>query len=1189
MNKKIIIPTIMILLMISLASAVSHWEQYVPSPTVDNIEKVRTTGYYAMALTTTDKVLFYNGLNWAEIIHTSVADELISFDVASNDKFYFYSKNTTTNGFFIQEYNPETQTWSTVDNGLGGIWDLGTSPYYSFACIKDGVGLTGGVNDAECYIVGQNGTDTLKAIETVNAIAITKNSSQNTATSTAWIKAETNVYITSASVNCGAPNGCPNIHEWNGASWVNREGTSGTGMYYFGFSEYDTSTRVITMDNPSGSGGSEGVYFYNITTGTTNPKAFASRGYRAVDIQPNTQTIYYTIGDGASVDDDIYSSEYDDTSATLDTDTIQNMYDLDFDKETGVGWAVGGNGVIYSYNGSAITESSQLYITFEHNPVVRGTGTKIYFTPTYSSGESSTIYVNISNKTGNLEYTFQLNNVPSGYRAEAEIDDVAWLNFEADTNYSVYAKSVGQSTSATLTDNETWQISNSTLINVTTYNLSEYKTTLNNTYNIISIDASSNDISYAIAENDTNLLIISIDHSNPLNLLTQHIAVTKSTTFMNKLTSIQSLNDYLYIGTNDELYIYNGSQEGDATQIIQERTISMTGRDYITDVAEINDTYTWICQNDYLTDRARMYNDTTLTFNQQINENPCLAIIWEEQNDLLIIHQGTNGIEIYNQSNRTKFSTITGINTQPDNVMTDRLSTYNDILYAITGTNIITKYNISNPSSPQLVDECRTDREITSLEAINENEVIIGSTNQIKVCDFNNNATYYSEDQYYIAENLQGLLSGETITEITLNEETDDYSKISIALGNQIGVYIYSKTITETLTQTAPVFTNIEISDTTPCINQVIQIEITALDNEGDSISYDWGCDSIIKPTMTNNYLYDSFECFYNEIGFKNIIIFATDGYTTPTVTTRTVTIQNCTAQDQLLLKYLDSSTGQEVAGVYVELSDGQTGTTNTNGNVDFNVTTNDTMQATHTRDGYFSETIDVYPTSNRALIYINPLTDSTGATITSLTVITQNEAGTRINGTLVSVTNTITGENKYGFTDINGQVILTNMFTGAKLLITAQNEEQNYATTTTRTSLVNGQQKTITINMGTEDREGRFTTTDRNCQDLIPSVLLCGNLTTTGIGNNCTLDAQCISGDCRIGISGSDGECARFNWTLCDDQNLGRTNGCFISQTIYGGFRAYTGTILKYFLYVLVFIATMMIAVVIRKRKDER
>ena len=1192
MNKAIIITITLITLLIGIVSA-EDFQQYLPSPTANDIVKVRTSELYAMAITNNTNYLLYNGTEWAEInAPVGEARTLMGMDKASNKKFYFYFLEGLNN-YSIWEYNPTgtfvcPACWSQNETGIDTKYNLSNNDYDydGFACIKQGNGYTGNSNDAECYIARSNntGANLMGALGVVNGVSITANETIASKLSPAFtvVYANIRLYLFARRHNQFGTN----VFEYNGVSWVNR---GLAGLNPFAIEEQSSTRKITTTETISGGSTDEGAYYYNSTTalfsyGMGKESFFDNRVPRQVS-SGLTWRIYYTMED-----DDIRSSQYGNNETRLELNSTQDLNSIDFDTTTGRGWCVGDNGVIYEYVGSGIGASSSLTVSMENNPVVYGTDTNAYATPSYSSGENSNVTMRFHNSTGDLIYSFTFLTAPSGIRGENLIDDIAWLSFPTGENITVNATSISLTTFQTLSSNiYTWEIITSATINVTNYNITEYKTNFTGYYNIRGVDTFGNDITFAIAENLTDLVLMSIDHSNLNNLVTDFYSIASSTAYLDALTSIRVTDNTTYVGTDDELYIYKGSENGVAGDLVLNDTISMTGRDYVTDVTEINESLAWICQKGYLTDNARMYNSTNNDLTESLGENPCESILYDSDTDLLYIHKGDSTFQIYNQTNRSLVGSITDVLNQPNNILHDRMSVSGDILYIVTASNTVTKYNVSTPSTPVKIDECRADRDITSIEAISTEEVIIGATNQIKICDFNNTETYQTTPDYYTAQTLISLASGETPLDIVLNKQTSTYSKMTVALGTNIGILIYYKAITEELTNTPPIISDIEISDTTPCLNGVIEIEVTAIDNEDEYLTYDWGCDALDKPNMENNYLFDSFECSYSTLGFHTIIVFASDGVNPPVSDTRTVTVVNETCQNQMLLKLVNYyNRSEEISGVEVTV-DNQTGTTNTNGNVDFNLTIAGEHTITTTKDGWFPLTDNIYTSPYRQTVQIKSLTDTTGATITALTVITQNETGSRVNGTLVSVTNTLTGENKYGFTDSNGQVILTEMFTGTKLLLTAENQEQDYLPVSIYVNLFEGEQRTVTLNLGRPEVEGKFRVTGRGCSDMIEGILLCGNLSVTGRGNNCTTDADCITDNCRVGIDLVNGECSRFNWSICDRDGMGRGQGCFLKHTTYGGLSALWDTTLKYFALVLLVILIIALYVIIRRRQDER
>jgi hypothetical protein len=122
---------------------------------------------------------------------------------------------------------------------------------------------------------------------------------------------------------------------------------------------------------------------------------------------------------------------------------------------------------------------------------------------------------------------------------------------------------------------------------------------------------------------------------------------------------------------------------------------------------------------------------------------------------------------------------------------------------------------------------------------------------------------------------------------------------------------------------------------------------------------------------------------------------------------------------------------------------------------------------------------------------------------------------------------------------------------------------------------------------MTREMPEGEFKVTNRNCKDAISGILLCGNLSITGVGNSCSNDTGCISGDCfKESKTAVNGTCSSFNWSYCDIHGYGRGNGCFLIATTYGTFSGLLSTILTYAIFVFVLILIISLIVLARRKK---
>ena len=129
-------------------------------------------------------------------------------------------------------------------------------------------------------------------------------------------------------------------------------------------------------------------------------------------------------------------------------------------------------------------------------------------------------------------------------------------------------------------------------------------------------------------------MLFSFDHTNQNNILLYYYNVVSDSAYLDSLTSIQVYNNVTYLGTNDELYRYYGSENGMITELALNDSVSMSGRDYVTDVTQIDADYAWICQKGYTSDNVRLYNSTTKDLSDELVLNPCESVHYEDTEDL---------------------------------------------------------------------------------------------------------------------------------------------------------------------------------------------------------------------------------------------------------------------------------------------------------------------------------------------------------------------------------------------------------------------------------------------------------------------------------------------------------------------------------------------------------------------------
>lgn len=831
------------------------------------------------------------------------------------------------------------------------------------------------------------------------------------------------------------------------------------------------------------------------------------------------------------------------------------------------------------------------------NPALLGATTTFSATPIDPYGEESNITVNINDEFGSL-YTWDWRNVPSGYTATNEISGSDWQNF-AVNDYTVTIDGRANYGVGYDTYNLSfiWEVIEEGFENVTAYNISERK--LTGLSDVRGADTQGNGKSWFIGKQGGIMKIWSATANlltNNLVNLSDDLTITSSTTGMNVLKSLQIQGNHSYIGTNNELYIYAGAEFGTASSLVKEDDISVAGisNDDITDITSYEEGSVWVCNSGITSDGILWYNGTSNDFDFTLDSgnNPCYSLYADNTLDAVMVHKGTS-IKVYNASD----ALINGGSVSESSTITtaggimygnDLISSNNKYLFIISSRLGIRKYDLTNLSSPVLIAECRSDRNVVSLEALTDNLVIVGTTltdwssPTIEVCDFANSETYtyLLSSGFYTATNLKNLAEGEIPYEITKNSA----NRFSVALDTGFGIYDFGSYESIEIINQKPTIDDVELSTTNPCINETVNIYITASDQNGDTIYYDVSCDANTRRTMANYYSTpEPPPCEYLTTGTKSLIIFvADDTYrSSPTTQNAYVNVQGCTASPKILMEVRDSVTGISISGVSITIDNTDTTTTDSRGYATFNVDDTTTYHTlSFNKEGYNPKDYpNVQAGGNRKVFTLDPTTYSG----TVLTIITQNGTGSPIGNTLVSVSNQITGESQFKLTDSNGRAIFYDSITGAQLIVTAKNEPQGYdATGIWYVSLQEGEQKTLYINLSSKwiIGQGDWIVTDRGCKDLVTGVWLCGNLSTTGSGSKCEVDADCISGRCGLGNT-----CSMFNYSICDAKGAGRGNTCVFTATAEGIIAQLAKILFYGFVTVLIIIIIVVFILLLRKK----
>lgn len=1152
---KTIIVIFIFAIVLRIASAAT-WTQYTPSPTTNDIVSVvALSNGHAFAYTESGiNLLLYNGVNWTEISSPSSSIVNSSYGFYSAEAYHendrlllFYVRNQIS--YKVVELDTNTLTYDlllTQDFTLH-LFDAATRS--DIVCLDD---------YNKCFV--SNYTTSGQVYELYPSYSFIASAPD------------------ASSYVIPSDNGLlAGVSEWNGVSWVSRypgfstgimqaQSISSTTKYYCsvtngpGIYELNVSSGKIYLTNSSDTCMSDWL----VETGYNKPGFFyLSREGKILFLASGHNMRTYDVSTKAISDDSPAGIIFNASS---------------YDHESNIAWAVGGDGIIYMRDGSGSSGIPDYTLTssVSPNPVNYGTTTNFYATPITPYGETSNISVNITNSTGDWVYGWTWLNVPSGYTVTNDISGIAWNNFNAG-NYTITMVANRDPWNSVTATPITWVVTTNAAQNrtITNYTWTEIDVNTTNIFNTFSVTDYGADVSYATGvDEDDEIVIMSIDHSNPNNLVIREYVFndTIKTADLEYSMSIDAYDERLYLGTDNELFVFNTSRTGRANDLVFIDSLShIFYRDNIKDVAAINDTYAITCNGGgILGDEVAIYNYTSgILGDTTVGINPCESVYYIPEKDIIIIHKGDEYLWIINN---TDYSDVTDLTVGSSPTATqDQITHSSNSLFFLTNYNEISKYTITNPANPTLIAKCRTDRAITSIESMNENEVIIGKTGAISVCDFDNSDTYYSAGGYYIAQLIKSFTTEPQIYELSKNSA----NKFVAATEEGIKIFLYGK-INQTIeVNQPPTITSIGSTDTTPCIGQQVKFTINAADPEGDEILYEFYCRG--NPAiMGAGSLSNEYPCTYSasDLGTITVTAFA-KGYTGSTTSTKyqqNIQVQNCTADHTIFIKVSDYDTGIALSDVYIVLSDGQSTTSDSTGNAYFSTSVSPPYNITATnpdyRDYLWTDITDTTYTLNIRMKRI-----SGGGTTIIASV--KDYLGNALMGATVSATDISTGQNKYAITEPDGIAVITQMFPSNNLIVSAA--YTGYTTKSITTTIIEGQTRSLDFVL--ESPVGGTVISDRGCVDLINDVWLCGNLSVTGIGSSCAVDADCISDRCSAGV------CSSFNWEICDERGINRGQYCVINETLKGFFDKMGGLLLTSFIAIITLVIIIFFILLLRKK----
>jgi hypothetical protein len=1182
-NKIIIILTAIIALIFTIQSATATtWNQYTPSPTTDALVGVLalSNGESFAYTSGMNKCFLYNTTNWAEI---QCPDDQISLPT-----YTFLDAQKTSNGTLLIAYSSTSAGYNlkvieyNFGTGTYSVLSTTTSPdvFFTFKCIVD---------DDTCYATGLNNAGIrYKVYPTQQTINIT--------ISHEFLLNSNHFIMTS--IRNTFDYAC--LYEWNGISDVSRYGSCSSNQDWYSHLYITASERAGLL-----SAGGNIIRWYNYSSGlfisdTANTSCrFSNEALIYFD-----NKIQYLSPSGKGIAD----RDYNTNNCHVQEISPQNLNDMDSDETTGISWAVGDNGYIYeATSGSGAYNVNPRIAT---SPTQYGNLVTFYGTATEPSSIASNLTLEIWDATfTTLIYTTTIPNVPSGIETalySIPSNSPLWGQYPVG-NYIYNLQGTVTDGSQTQSNSIAWSVTAPSTTNITTYTATCFNKDITGISGIYGVTAWDENHVYTSAQiiSTNKPTIASFDITNPQNIQTSLLSDHNGTTIsLNQISgrngnpsgisgiSVNHGLNKLYVSTNDNLFVFTNATNKQAENLLYETDQGSFG---FLENHDINDVYatttenkSWICQHGtgLYNDDIYSYDDGNQSFDQQMNSNPCLNLIRtsDGSGEYIIVHRGTNrDVQIWNVTSLSLLTTIDITKTISTYAYHDLISTSGNYLYLIAGQDEIRRYDITNKANVSLAGKCYTKNageQITSIEALNDDTIVFGTINNayIYACDYTNNATYSTTKGGYEGQMLSPLLYNQAWS-ITKNNAN---GKFSIAEDTGYETCNYEKTTGQVTSNNPPVIDQITTTATTPCMNQTVQFQIIASDPDaGDTLGYAHDCNGGTPTYFTTNY---EFICWYPTTGTKTITFAVQDNHGATTSSSTPIIVQNCvqTNATTILFRIIDSATANAIEGATITLStlnNGTIGTQTTNslGYADFTGLSYEEYRATYTMNGYIPQTQYFYPSNERYTRWLDPINGANGTNPQAvLTIMVYDKSNHPLENALVGATDIVTGESKSALTDYTGAGYILGISPSSKLLISASKE--GYATSSTYASIGIGEQKTVNIIMGITTTGGAVDVTNRHCVDQIKGVMLCGNLSITGVGNSCTQDTDCISGRCAIAVSGLGRECSRFNWTICDHQGEDRNNACFMRATGQGTFRGFGDYILNNFLYVLLAIAVIII-----------
>ena len=585
----------------------------------------------------------------------------------------------------------------------------------------------------------------------------------------------------------------------------------------------------------------------------------------------------------------------------------------------------------------------------------------------------------------------------------------------------------------------------------------------------------------------------------------------------------------------------------------------------------------------------------------------------------LFVDDGSSGVSIFyieptthnltQKSNFNSRSSFVDLGSQWGR--SDFSNVFNDYLFTINASpNVAEKLllvDVSNKSNPVNVGyPCSLDTsnsDVVNLEPLNESFVLLtdDSNSNIYGCDllsdeplvllwdnpdvpesysqgYGYKLVHYTDggNDFFYTHDVYGLL------------RIFQYIPTSVVVGDNTMPFFSSITPdSQYIDNLNPISTNTTPSGLeTPVVNVFAlnckspNLYDCAIDSEGDNILFAVVPDYQGSLTYPEWWSYEGYSTTYDNAGLYTMRVYITDVehpndysvFKDFTINVSGVSVALPENYSTLKFKVVDSITGYDISGAYVDISGGiDNGYTDVNGLYSV-IGLEGVYSATFSKSGYLTQTHSYSTSTIVQNVQLDPMGEANRRT---LVLTTKDSDNNLLSGVFIQIQMPVTHDFEFGYTDVNGRVV----FYPNEDDVLVDIDDETYGIARVEISVPFGSvvTKDIILTGSGILVQGAFDLT--GCQDYIQGILLCDyDEVLCNIDSDCPLTDSC----------GYTGHCSNFNWSLCDEQGIARGNRCFLKNTGGGLLSSVGDIIIDNFFYVLIVVLVLIGLLILSLRRGK-